>query len=468
MCLAAMASGWALHRQRYLGILPWMVFLFVVLHGVGFALCTDDTGLGLVVGMMPLSREIQSNARLSALIASSIGLLCLLVGGSVSKRQAPIGSGAKYEFAGYRIKWFLLAGAAVISAFFLTAGGRMRLSYGIMLVFSSFGNADDYYAVRNAISDAGWPQWFSLLYALIVDTALPLAALACLYAALTTQDPPRRRAYSAMWLSGSALSIFSAILGLNKYPFIQIVLSQLVLWVILRTSEGRVSAGTVFKSAVMGVMLVSVLMVLYSATHGTGSLDELWSELEERSVKIPTDSTLAHFYAVPDVIPFQNWSGSRTMHALLAPWTEKYTSDLSTCQMVSGVVTGHAYNMNCGLVGDGWAQLGFLGVAQGATIIFGLMTWIDLREKRYGRGGWRIPLLAFMIGAAPNIYSGELMVALLGSGALSGPIIYRLLFTKLHVADAQAAKGPAQEAGTGSTLRGRRLAGLSGAGRGQT
>jgi hypothetical protein len=224
-----------------------------------------------------------------------------------------------------------------------------------------------------------------------------------------------------------ALWLLAAIISLNKYPFVAIVASHMITWYLAAGRRTVVKKASKLKIVAGAGIVACTIGGLFFATEGNLGLENVVAGAVTRVFIVPTYTTAGHLATFPAIFPFHAWSGSRTLHFFLAPGTEKRTLDEAPYQEVSRFLYGAPSNMDAGFIGDGWAQLGYVGVAESAAIIFGILLLFDIWALRRRRELPTVPLVAFLVGQTANIFEVGLMSALLAGGVLAGPILYLLI-----------------------------------------
>jgi hypothetical protein len=171
-----------------------------------------------------------------------------------------------------------------------------------------------------------------------------------------------------------------------------------------------------------------VVGVLYQITVGLQSPVDFLELLVERVVVVPMADTYKHYWVFPDLHPHLNFSGSKILNLFLTGGRAMPAGREAAYKIASFYTTGVAFNMNTGFLGDCWAQFGYIGVVEGALLIFGVFLFWDIY---FLRRGFRIPvvaLVAFFLSKPADMLEGGLLYMLIGHGSILAPICYLLLF----------------------------------------
>ncbi len=119
----------------------------------------------------------------------------------------------------------------------------------------------------------------------------------------------------------------------------------------------------------------------------------------QRLIDVPIYTSYAHYYVFPESHGYLHYGGSRTMNWLFGFGLDAkfLVYQYSAAKIVAFYYFGSIFNANAAIVADGYANNGYLGVAQSTLISFGLFFLIDyLISKRKNYIGF-IPITAFTI-----------------------------------------------------------------------
>jgi hypothetical protein len=171
---------------------------------------------------------------------------------------------------------------------------------------------------------------------------------------------------------------------------------------------------------------LSVILVIYAVYYYFGYEGNVISELFDRVFVVTGYGTYVNYLIFPDIHPYLHYYGSTTMNLLLGfgqgtSFSTRYTSPAFIVSLLSG---GSVYSMNSSILGDGWANYGFLGVFQCGVVLFGLLLFWDVYLRKRKSNLPLIPLVAFFLGRSYQISNGDLMFMMTKGGLVLAPLIY--------------------------------------------
>jgi len=238
----------------------------------------------------------------------------------------------------------------------------------------------------------------------------------------------RERLWLLIWFVLAIIWFFVSLVEFAKSHIVNMVASNAIVLVLsLRLKNKRLP---ILQSAIGIISVLLLVRFVYQVLGATESFNEAIRLIIERYIAIPMVTTYRHFVVFPDIFTFLYWSNSRTLNLFLGFGQFTSTGEASSYQIASSILMGHAFNMNTGFLGAGWAEFGYLGIAQSALLIFGsLLCW----DIYFCKSRVKIPmpaLLAFFLGKIWNIHNGDMMFMLLPGGIILGPAVYSLLFSK--------------------------------------
>jgi len=228
-----------------------------------------------------------------------------------------------------------------------------------------------------------------------------------------------------------------------------VVLSNAILLILADRFQNRGTRWLSWKWLVIGGL--GVLLATFLVYRTLGAVDDFLTSLQllaERVVVIPVLTAYNHMYVFPDLSPHTYYQGSTLQNLLLAGGQTSITGSVPAYYIASQILVGYAFNMNTGFVGEGWAAMGYVGVAQTATVVFGLfLVWDRLLLKR-SRREVSIILAAFFLGRFDNIQNIGLIGMLVQGGLVAAPLFALLLMRQEASVEAPvASRSPAVHQG---------------------
>jgi hypothetical protein len=417
-----------MRQTRYQSLLAWTALIFAAVFGPAALFLEPIMNRDRTIPFPVRFDSVSAERILTSVILTNLVLIVFLF--VVQRKASSRDFSDLTSFAWTKVPVFLPLGLIFAVAAFLaivfSPGGTFRMEHGLLDVFGGLGNYDAYYDLRFGVQQIGWSSTLNTFYGMAYLLVVPLLTAYALQRFLLS----KRSRWLIIWIAILLLWVIFALFNLQKAPFIQIAVTNLVVWLFCVRHRGMRRGRLVLLVIVAFVLLLIVLQFVYGVTHGSEGIAAVLGEVFERVFYGPIDTTFAHFVIFPDAHPFLNWSGSTTLHYLLAPWTDRVSTPLSAYELTAWYVTGTAFNMDTGFVGDGWAQLGFLGILQGALIIFGMYLFWDLHFLRAKQFIPLYALIAYFIGNSSVLLETSLMSELLFGGAILAPIFYLALFNK--------------------------------------
>jgi hypothetical protein len=233
------------------------------------------------------------------------------------------------------------------------------------------------------------------------------------------------------WLGIAVAWLVAALLQFGKAHLVAWLSSHAILWLIHRLETRAFEGKAIVPIVATGVSVLAGIDGVYRMFGASGGPTESLSLLLERLVAIPLSATYYYFYIFPNIHSFTYYATSRTLNLLLA--AGHVTPGVAAPQpfIVSSIVTGSTYNMNVNFVGAGWGEYGYIGVLEGALIVFGaLYLWDRYLASRPSTVPTGV-LIAFFLGRAWNIVNGDMPYMMLAGGFLAAP--FSLLVLTGHI-----------------------------------
>lgn len=299
------------------------------------------------------------------------------------------------------------------------------------LVLSSgaqgLGDYNAYYDLRYELSQLSTSTLEQYLFVIPLGTILPLLTLYSLYRYRTS----RRSTWLIRWLVLAATWLIVSILYYAKQPVLVVVLSNAVLLILTDRSQKQGARWLSWRWLFIGG--AGMLLAAFLMYRVLGAADDLATSVQllgERFLVIPALTAYNHMYIFPDYSPHTLYQGSTLQNLLLAGGQTSITGSMSAFYVVSEILTGRAYNMNTGPIGEGWAAMGYVGVVQQTIIILGLFLLWDRWLLSHQRQGALIILAAFFLGRFDNIQNIGLMGMLVQGGLVAAPVFVLLLMAR--------------------------------------
>ena len=324
-------------------------------------------------------------------------------------------------------KFRFLTGLMVVSLSFLFYLTTDHAKFGLANARDIFvsRNYEYTYQLRLTGLDVATSTMEEHIYSLFLNTLLPLLNLTALFAVMRHKQTFWVLSYIFTAVMWSVVGI----LTLEKAPILMMIISSVFLFFASKPTRGkfRFKARTGLSIVAIGCVMFVILVFIYRAS---GFQENVLTEALGRLVLVPAWATLAHYAAVPI---FQDWfyfAGSRTANLFLALGRTPMTSSLTSAsgvrwsvpQTVSFLACGTRFDMNCSIVGDGWANFGYAGVAEEALVVFGLLAFWDYFFERKFPNSTKLPILCFFLGHFPPVVNNDVMFLLLGHGFLAFPL----------------------------------------------
>jgi hypothetical protein len=417
-----------MRRTRGTSILGWQVAVFAI--AVNPAVYFLDFFLGNAFSPMTPYSDIEIRIFRAILLSNciAIGYLAVLLGVLQRRnRITPKETGA----CATRPAVFWLLSAFALTGILLeltTSQFQLVLHEGI----ATIGNYEEYYKVRGEVSTMTPDLLHQHIFAMSVVVCLPLVVLFSFQQFLLW----RTRRWLWRWIVLAILWSLNSVLIYQKSPIVVVIvghLAVLLLTLVSRPIKLRQLLMYGFAATIVAFGLVHGVYVVLGASS---SLSESFLLLCDRIWGIPMYTTYYHFYIFPDFSEHTRYSMSTTMNLLLGGGKRVDTGGLLPYEVASSIIVGTAFDMNSGFLGSCWAELGYVGVMEGALIIFGVCFLWDVYFLRHRGVSARALLCAFFVGYSFNIVNISLLAMLLPGGLILAPIYTLFLF--------RSAAGPAR------------------------
>lgn len=316
---------------------------------------------------------------------------------------------------------FILIIVGICVFFSFEATQYVLANIGDMFLERDYAN---YYAFRTEqlfLGKSNFEIYFEII-ALVVT--LPLFNLYALF----NWESRRDRLWLIFWLMSLVAWVLYGILTLQKGPLFSIAISNIVVKLSMeyRKAQSRLSLVTRFRFYLYAAF---VLLVIYGVYYYSGYEGNVILELFDRIFVVTGYGAYVNYLIFPDIHPHLYYYGSTTMNLLLGfgqntSFSTRYTSPAFIVSLLS---SGSTYSMNSSILGDGWANYGFLGVLQCAVILFGFFVFWDVYLKKKRSNLPLMPLVAFFLGRSYQISNGDLMFMITKGGVVLAPLIYMYL-----------------------------------------
>ena len=230
------------------------------------------------------------------------------------------------------------------------------------------------------------------------------------------------------WIFSLVMLIIISILSMQKAPIVILFLSNLVVLILNKINKKQLSSELFIMVFRYFLFILAFIYLVYTLL---GFEDGIFFELAGRVIVEPIVTAYAHFVVFPDMHPHTFFGNSLLFNPLTFFQKPLYLSELKLpYQITSLYATGSAFNMNTSILGDGWANYGYLGIIYSAFIMFGIFFfWDFFLEKKYPNLP-KIPLLSYYIGNSIFIINTGAQTVLLAYGMAFIPAIYLMLYSK--------------------------------------
>jgi hypothetical protein len=366
------------------------------------------------------SYEILSNQYLGFLILNAAVLVMFLMRG-VLMRNRPLlrsnfGGGQFHGVLANGIFWFTVLYSCL---FILMKRGRLA---DLLRIVAS-GNFESYYSYRKELIYEKSATNF------VINNLDSIFVYGMLYffVGLFAWNYFRVKRFDYRLLIVSPLLLVTAVLRFQKAPLVIALCAVLFAWVYSRRFSSKVFSNFIKIAFGGGVVLMAIYMI-YSLLGFEGSI---LHGLHDRILISPAFTSYGFYWTFPDHHGFLHYGGSRTFNLIFGLGQERElltylgTAPLIVSQYFYGATT--FFNFNTGILGEGYAQNGYWGVAQSGFVLFGVfMLWDYVFLKR---SCWRAyaPALIFCFSQFMVILNSG-MLSIFSTGFLLVPMMYCMMY----------------------------------------
>lgn len=225
------------------------------------------------------------------------------------------------------------------------------------------------------------------------------------------------------------LLLVTALLRFQKAPLVIALSLVLLAWVFSRRFSSKVLSNIV-KVVFGGGLTLLVVYMIYSLLGFEGSI---LHGLHDRILISPAFTSYGFYWTFPEQHGHLHYGGSRTFNLVFGFGQDRElltylgTAPLIVSQFYYGSTT--FFNFNTGILGEGFAQNGYWGVAQSCLILFGVFLFWDYVFLK--RAPWRayVPILAYCFSQFMIVLNSG-MLSIFSTGFLLVPMLYCMMFRK--------------------------------------
>lgn len=291
-------------------------------------------------------------------------------------------------------------------------------------LFSVIKSADfsEYYLVRK---DLIFEKAYTNRIITNLDSILVYSMLYFLLGMLAYLAFSKLRWNKIIAISIGSLTILTALLRFQRAPLAVAVLVVMLAYLFSRDYESKKSIKLLLKSGFVGVLALASFGIINSILGFEGSIV---NAIYERILITPAFTSYGFYWTFPDHHGFLHYGGSRTFNTVFGfmqpvSWsTEFITAPLIASYYFYGAV----FNFNTSILGDGYANNGYLGVVQATVVLFGTFAFWDYI---FGKKLKYIPYEPVLIYCFAHviIVLNVGMLTIFGSGFLLIPAAYILI-----------------------------------------
>lgn len=219
------------------------------------------------------------------------------------------------------------------------------------------------------------------------------------------------------------LLIITALLRFQKAPLVIGACVVFLAWIYSRRFSSRM-LGNALKMGGGGMGLIGLIYLIYSVLGAEGSI---FQSLHDRILLSPAFTSYGFYWTFPEYHDFLHYGGSRTFNLIFGfGQSRELSTNLGTAPLiVSNIYYGAAsyFNFNTSILGESYSQNGYLGVAQGTCVLFGVFfLWDYVFLKRVPTREYA-PVLIFCFAQFMTIINSG-MLSIFSTGFLVIPILY--------------------------------------------
>lgn len=406
--------------SHFKSLVAWHSFSFLLITA-GSVLLT--VFIDLPVGIkLPKDDEVTRNFILAALLSYIIQIIYLIylqkkyrsTALSYGRQEEVLNSGA------LRPRHFLFLGCVFVGFLFFLNDSSTQYALENIKNILTIMNYKEYYAYRTEQLFLETSNIAIHVETITMNLILPLFNL---YAMFCWKQKKTKR-WRYYWLLSLLIWIMYSLLTLQKGVLLTIALSNVSLLILMTKSQDRQHKKiTWMRSAKLVGLFMFSLYAVYNILGFEGSVA---LEFLGRVLIVPGYTIYTQFLIFPEYHPFLYYNGSTTMNWLLGfgQATSLQTEFSSSAFISSKMSTGSTFSMNTNIIGDGWANYGFVGVIECSIILFGILMFWDIHLKKNKPNLPIYPLIAFFIGRMFAIINGDLQFMLTRGGFVLAPLIY--------------------------------------------
>ncbi|MDQ8209158.1 hypothetical protein QEH52_16650 [Coraliomargarita sp. SDUM461003] len=366
------------------------------------------------------SYEILSHQYLGFLVLNFAVFAMFLVREFLMRNRPPLRS----NFASIRLHGFLANGIFWFTVFYsclFILMKRGRLADFIRIVAS--GNFQAYYNYRKELIFEKATTNF------LINNLDSIFVYGMLYffVGLFAWNYFRLKRFDYRLFIVTPLLLLTAVLRFQKAPLVIALCAILFAWIYSRRFSSKALSNFIKVIFGGGVVLIVIYMI-YSLLGFEGSI---LHGLHDRILVSPAFTSYGFYWTFPDHHGFLRYGGSRTFNLIFGFGQDRElltylgTAPLIVSQFFYGAT--EFFNFNTGILGEGYAQNGYWGVAQAAFVLFGVFLWWDYIFLK--RSPWRAyaPVLIFCFSQFMVILNSG-MLSIFSTGFLLIPMMYCMMF----------------------------------------
>jgi len=395
-------------------LLPWSALVFIMLLGPAAILFPyfEAPESSFTLEIDPRTLE---NLHIALVITTCIIILFLLL----EKRSIMLQANPRaLFFAEPRIA--LLFYVSMVGFGFVLYQAIKNGSLAALPAVLKAGEYGYYSNKRLDAIDAGSNIITTYCQVLLYNIPLPLLCLFLFQRMLTTG-----RQYW-LWLLTFAFWTTSNLLTLAKSPIVIQVIAHAIILISTRRSPRGTTRWMVGMVAPVAIVLGSLLLVYRAVGFNEGIAAQVFS----RFFLEPIWLSYYYFDVFPASHSFTYFGNSHILNLVLAGGLKPnyVTGYIDVARIVAVMASGSAYNANNNILGSGWANFGFVGVAESAIVIFGVCFFWDRVLVRRQSPSRFVPLLAFVISKSlTDMTNSDFVTTLLSTGLIHAPVWFLIL-----------------------------------------
>jgi hypothetical protein len=368
------------------------------------------------------SYDILGNQYLGFLILNAAVLVMFLMRGVIMRNRPPIRSYFQglqlHGLLANSIFWFTVLYSCL---FILMKRGRLA---DLLRIVAS-GNFQSYYAYRKEMI------YEKAMTNFVINNLDSIFVYGMLYffVGLFAWNYFRSKQMDYRLLIVTPLLLLTALLRFQKAPLVVALCALVLAWLYSRRFSSRVLSNAIKIVFGGGVVLMLVYMI-YSVLGFEGSI---LHGLHDRILISPAFTSYGFYWTFPEHHGFLRYGGSRTFNLIFGLGQEReLLSYLGTAPLiVSHYFYGATefFNFNTGILGEGYAQNGYWGVAQSGFVLFGVFMFWDYVFLK--RSSWRAyaPALVFCYSQFMVVLNSG-MLSIFSTGFLLVPMMYCMMFRR--------------------------------------